>query len=200
MSKMDSQIKSRERVRDLAEVFTAEREVNAMLDLLGDINLNLTARYLEPACGNGNFLVAILERKMKVVLSAKRKQREFEFMTLQAVASIYGVDIMEDNVLQARDRMRVMVVDAYSEHLNTLKANDGFYPALDLILETNIQVGDMLNGVGRLVMTEFTTPKPNHFARARFRLEEMMRRPGELQAPLKPIERLPSTPYWRLAS
>lgn len=199
MSKMDTQIKSRERVRDLAEVFTAEREVNAMLDLLGDINLNLTARYLEPACGNVNFLVAILERKMKVILSSKRKQREFEFMTLQAVASIYGVDIMQDNILQARDRMRVMVVDAYSEHLNTLKANDGFYPALDLILETNVQVGDMLNGVGKLVMTEFTTPKPNHFARARFRLEEMMRRPGELQAPLKPIERLPSTPYWRLA-
>lgn len=50
MSRMDTQIKSRERVRDLAEVFTAEREVNAMLDLLGDVNLNLTARYLEPAC------------------------------------------------------------------------------------------------------------------------------------------------------
>lgn len=50
MSRMDTQIKSRERVRDLAEVYTAEREVNAMLDLLGDVNLNLTARYLEPAC------------------------------------------------------------------------------------------------------------------------------------------------------
>jgi hypothetical protein len=196
---MEPQIKSRERVRDLAEVFTAEREVNAMLDLLGDIKFNITARYLEPACGNGNFLVAILERKMKVILSVKRQQREFEFMTLQAVASIYGVDICPENVMDARARMRVMVVDAYSEHLNTLKANDGFYPALDLIMETNIQVGDMLNGVDKLVMTEFTTPKPNHFSRARFRLEEMMRRPGELQAPLRPIERLPSTPYWRLS-
>jgi hypothetical protein len=196
---MDSQIKSRERVRDLAEVYTAEREVNAMLDLLGDVNLNITARYLEPSCGNGNFLVAILERKMKVILSLKPKQREFEFLTLQAVASIYGVDIMQDNILQARDRMRVQIVDAYSEHLNTMKAHDGFYPALDLILETNIQVGDMLNGVDRLVMTEFTTPRPNHFARARFRLHEMMRRPGELSAPPKPFERLPATPYWRLA-
>ena len=199
MSKMDGQIRSKERVRDLAEVFTAEREVNAMLDLLGDVNLNITARYLEPACGNGNFLVAILERKMKVVLSLKPRQREFEFLTLQAVTSIYGVDIMEDNVLQARDRMRVQIVDAYSEHLNTMRPHDGFYPALDLILETNIQVGDMLNGVDRLVMTEFTTPKPHHFARARFRLHEMMRRPGELYAPPKPFERLPATPYWRLA-
>lgn len=50
MSKMEGQIRPKERVRDIAEVFTAEREVNAMLDLLGDVNLNMTARYLEPAC------------------------------------------------------------------------------------------------------------------------------------------------------
>lgn len=198
MSKMEGQIRSKERVRDIAEVFTAEREVNAMLDLLGDVNLNITARYLEPACGNGNFLVAILARKMKVILSLKPKQREFEFLTLQAVASIYGVDIMEDNVLQARERMRVQVRGAYSNDLNTKKPFDGFYQALDLILETNIQLGDMLNGVDRLVMTEFTTPKPLHFSRARYRLADLMRKNDDLFHDPQPVERLPAVPYWRM--
>jgi hypothetical protein len=71
MSTHASQIKSKDRVRDLAEVYTAEREVNAMLELLGPVNANITATYLEPACGNGNFLVAILERKLKVIRELK---------------------------------------------------------------------------------------------------------------------------------
>lgn len=195
----DAQIKSRERVRDLAEVFTAEREVNAMLDLLGPIAFNVTARYLEPACGNGNFLVAILSRKMSTILEARPKQRDFEFQVLQAVASIYGIDICGENVEEARERLHVQVIEAYSGHLNTLKPNDGFKPALDLILQTNIQVGDMLNGVDRIVVTEFTTPKPQYFSRARYRMQDMMRHPGKTFVKPQPIERLPAVPYWRLA-
>lgn len=193
-------IRSKERVRDLAEVFTAEREVNAMLDLLGPINANITATYLEPSCGNGNFLVAILGRKLNAVFSIHPRpvQRDTEFRMLQAAASIHGIDICQENVEEARLRMRVVIIEAYSERLNTWKATEGFYPALDRILETNIQRGDMLNGVDKLVITEFTAPKEHHFGRARFRLSSMMRKKGEVFTPPRPIERLPSVPYWRL--
>lgn len=194
-------IRSAARVRDLAEVFTAEREVNAMLDLLGPINANVTATYLEPSCGNGNFLVAILGRKLDAIFSVRPQpsQRDLEFRMLQAVASIHGIDICPDNVEEARLRMKVVIVEAYSEKLNTWKPTDGFAAALDRILETNIQRGDMLNGVDQIVVTEFTAPKPHFFGRARFQLADMMRKTGQAFTPPRPIERIKSTPYWRLA-
>lgn len=196
-----SQIKSRDRVRDLAEVYTAEREVNAMLDLLGPLNVNITATYLEPACGNGNFLVAILERKLEAIfsISPRPKQREMEFRILQAAASIYGIDICMNNVEEARLRMKADVIEVYSERLNTWKPNDGFYEALDVILETNIQLGDMLNGVDEIVITEFSVPKDNHFQRAQFKMSDMVRKNDEDAPPLRPINRMRSVPYWRLS-
>lgn len=65
----DKQIKSKERVKDLAEVYTNEREVNAMLDLIPDMTdtKQISYKYLEPACGNGNFLIKILERKLNLI-------------------------------------------------------------------------------------------------------------------------------------
>lgn len=194
------QIKSRDRVRDLAEVFTAEREVNAMLDLLGPINANITATYLEPSCGNGNFLVAILGRKLDAIFSIvpRPSQRDVEFKMLQAAAAIHGIDICEENVEEARLRMKVVVVEAYSEKLNTWKPSEGFYTALERILETNIQRGDMLNGVDEIVVTEFTAPKEHYFGRARFRMADMMRKAGQAFTPPRPVERMKATPYWRL--
>ena len=62
-----SQIKSKERVADHGEVFTNEREVNAMLDLVKDESFNVESTFLEPACGDGNFLIAILDRKLRKV-------------------------------------------------------------------------------------------------------------------------------------
>lgn len=199
--KSDPQIKSRDRVRDLAEVYTAEREVNAMLDLLGPINANITATYLEPACGNGNFLVAIFGRKLDAVFSIQPRptQRDVEFRMLQAAASIHGIDICQTNVEEARVRMKAVIINAYSKKLNTWKAQEGFYTALDRILNTNIQRGDMLNGVDEIVVTEFTAPKQHYFGRARFRMTDMMRKAGQVFTPPQPIERMKSTPYWKLA-
>jgi hypothetical protein len=201
MSTQASQIKSKDRVRELAEVYTAEREVNAMLDLLGPVNANITATYLEPACGNGNFLVAILGRKLDVILQLKgAKQAEIEFKILQAASAIHGIDICSENVTDARIRMRADVSDFYSEHFNTWKATPGFYDALDLILETNIQVGDMLNGTADLIITEWKAPKRLNLSRATFRMDDMLRTGGGAKSPLKPIERMPSKHYQKLAS
>jgi type I restriction-modification system DNA methylase subunit len=98
--KENNQITSKQRVRDHGEVFTQEREVNAMLDLVRGEAERIESRFLEPACGTGNFLAPVLERKLAIV--KKRygsSQSDFERMALAAASSIYGVEILSDNVV-----------------------------------------------------------------------------------------------------
>ena len=105
---MDSknQVKSKQRVTDHGEVYTSEREVNAMLDLVKQETERIDARFLEPACGNGNFLAEVLRRKLTVVESMyKRNQLDFERYTILAISNIYGVDILEDNAQECRERL-----------------------------------------------------------------------------------------------
>mgnify|MGYP003350873812 CR=1 FL=1 len=86
------QIKSKKRVADHGEVFTSDREVNAMLDLVKDETLRIESRFLEPACGTGNFLVEILRRKLIRVSETYRKSKtEFERYSFTAIASMYGI-------------------------------------------------------------------------------------------------------------
>ena len=92
-----NQVKSKKRVTDHGEVFTNQREVNAMLDLVKHETERIDSRFLEPACGNGNFLAEVLRRKLTVVDSRYSKsQVEWERYSVIAVSSIYGVDILED--------------------------------------------------------------------------------------------------------
>jgi len=86
-----TQVKSRQRVSDHGEVYTNPREVNAMLDLVKHETERIDSRFLEPACGHGNFLTAILERKLDVVEKTYGKsQIEFERYSVLAVASIWN--------------------------------------------------------------------------------------------------------------
>lgn len=98
---MKSQIKSKKRVSNFGEVFTAEREVKAMCDLVKQETERIESRFLEPACGNGNFLVEILSRKLS------KCSNEEEAIT--ACSSIYGVDILEDNIIECRQRLQNLV-------------------------------------------------------------------------------------------
>ena len=92
-----SQIKSKARVSAHGEVFTADREVNAMLDLVKEETERIDSRFLEPACDNGNFLAKILERKLVVVRNRYAKNRtDWELYALIAVASSYGIEILQD--------------------------------------------------------------------------------------------------------
>ena len=109
---MNTQIKSKQRVEDHGEVFTAEREVNAMLDLVNTESERVDSRFLEPACGDGNFLSEILRRKLDVAkrLSVPPRKRkiqpaEFEKQSVIAVTSIYGIDLLIDNVISCRKRL-----------------------------------------------------------------------------------------------
>ena len=103
---MESQAISKKRVADHGEVLTGTREVNAMLDLVKQETERIDSRFLEPACGNGNFLAPILERKLAAVEKRYGKsQLDFERYAVLAVSSVYGIDILSDNVSQCRERL-----------------------------------------------------------------------------------------------
>ena len=142
---MDKQVISKQRVADHGEVLTGKREVNAMLDLVKQETERIESRFLEPACGTGNFLTVILERKLAVVEKRYSKsQLDFERYAILAVSSIYGIDILGDNVHQCRHRLYgVFDCDFYSR-LFKHHANNKCREAIQFILERNIIWGDAL--------------------------------------------------------
>ncbi len=141
---MESQVKSKERVTEFGEVYTSQREVNAMLDLVKQETERLDSRFLEPACGNGNFLIEVLKRKLEVLeKSHKKNQYEFEKNSVVAVGSIYGIDILEDNAQIARDRLFNKYIEIY-ERLYKDSINQNLIQSIQFIIENNILYGDAL--------------------------------------------------------
>ena len=139
-----NQVKSKKRVAEHGEVFTSEREVNAMLDLVKQETERIDSRFLEPACGDGNFLVEILNRKLNVVVSKyKKSQSELERYIIIALSSIYGVDILEDNVLACRQRLFDIANTTYTKTFKD-KCKEGCSNTLKHILSKNIVWGDAL--------------------------------------------------------
>lgn len=139
-----AQSKSKKRVADHGEVFTNEREVNAMLDLVQQETERIDSRFLEPACGTGNFLVEILKRKLKVVVDKYRKsQLEFERYSVIAISSIYGIDLLEDNAQECRERLLLIFKDTYVT-LYKKRIKHECIGTIQYILKKNILVGNAL--------------------------------------------------------
>lgn len=139
-----SQIKSRKRVADHGEVFTAEREVNAMCDLVASECLRPDSRFLEPACGDGNFLAVILRRKLSELRRKyKKSPRDYEKQAIVAIGSLYGVDIMNDNVLACRERLFCIWDEEYTAHCGP-DASDETREAARFIIGRNIINGNAL--------------------------------------------------------
>lgn len=147
---MENQVKSKQRVSDHGEVFTSEREVNAMLDLVKHETERIDSRFLEPACGNGNFLAEVLRRKLRIVKEKyKKSQIEFERYAIIAISSIYGVDILEDNAEECRIRLYNIFLELYSDiYKNEIKQD--CLESVKYLLNRNILWGDAL---------DFTNPK-----------------------------------------
>jgi len=145
MSVNDDQVKSRKRVTDHGEVFTSEREVNAMLDLVKRETERIDSRFLEPACGTGNFLVEILNRKLNVVVSRYAKsQLEFERYAVIAISSMYGVDILQDNLKECRERLYSIFNDVYTKLFKS-NCKEECRSTIKFILSKNILWGDALS-------------------------------------------------------
>lgn len=139
-----SQIKSKARVAERGEVFTAEREVNAMCDLVKDECLRPDSRFLEPACGDGNFLSVILRRKLgELRRKYKQSPRDYERMAIVAIGSLYGVDIMNDNVEACRRRLFRIWDEEYTAHCGS-DASDEAREAARFIISRNIINGNAL--------------------------------------------------------
>jgi hypothetical protein len=170
---MDKQTISKQRVADHGEVFTSEREVNIMLDLVKQETERIDSRFLEPACGTGNFLTEILSRKLRVVEKKyRRSQLEYERNIVSAVSSIYGIDILEDNVIECRKRLFDIINDAYVT-LFKKKTKEEVRKAIMFILEKNIIWGDALDlkTVGQnphqIIFAEWSFPLHNSLIKRR---------------------------------
>ena len=142
---MDEQVKSRQRVADHGEVLTGKREVNAMLDLVRFETDRIDSRFFEPACGTGNFLTEILGRKLRVVEGRYgTSQLDYERYAVLCVSSIYGVDILADNVRDCRQRLFDVFDGVYTRLFRT-EAKDKCRAAVRYILNQNIIRGDALS-------------------------------------------------------
>lgn len=135
-----SLVKSKRRVADHGEVFTPSWMVEAMLDLVKGETERIDSRFLEPACGSGNFLVQILRRKLAAV-ELKYGKSEFEkrHYALHGLMCIYGVELLPDNIVECRENL----LDVFAEHLR-LDWSDDLYQAANFVLSQNLVHGDAL--------------------------------------------------------
>ncbi len=142
---MNNLTKSKKRIRDHGEVFTPDFIVEDMLDLVKNETERIESRFLEPACGDGNFLIKVLERKMEVVKKRyKKSQFDYERMVLIAVGSTYGVDLLDDNVKDARDRLHEYCANEYIKLFKN-KVHEEVLESMRYILSKNILQGDALS-------------------------------------------------------
>lgn len=174
----NEQIKSKRRVADHGEVFTAEREVNAMLDLVKQETERVDSTFLEPACGNGNFLAAILNRKLAVVDAiGKGRPGVWESESIKALMSIYGVDLLPDNVEECQMRLYGIWNDAYSKSCKKA-CNDACRTTAHFILKRNILCGDALtlkqNDGTPIVFSEWSWVGGGRVKRRDYRLDVLM--------------------------
>lgn len=181
---MTAQVKSQQRVQDHGEVFTNEREVNAMLDMVKQETERIDSRFLEPACGDGNFLAEVLRRKLSVVnLRYRKSLHEWEKYTFIAVGSIYGVELLPDNTMACRERLFAIVK---KEYLKVCKRKPvaGFLETIRFVLNRNILSGNALslkavdeNGVDTekpIIFSEWSVVMGDKVKRRDFRLDKML--------------------------
>lgn len=133
-------IKSKQRVSDHGEVFTPEWLVEAMLDLVKDETERLDSRFLEPACGSGNFLTKILKRKLATV-EIKYAKSDFDrkHYSVLSLMCIYGIELLQDNI----EECKANLLEIFAEYLS-LSLDDSFYACGDYVLTQNIVHGDAL--------------------------------------------------------
>ena len=150
-------IKSKQRVADHGEVFTPAWMVEAMLDLVKDETDRIDSRFLEPACGSGNFLVRIFRRKLAAV-EFKYGPSDFDrrHFALLALMSLYGIELLADNIAECRENMLEILADYLK-----LEPSDDLYRAASHVLSQNLVHGDAL---------QFRTRdgQPIHFAEWRY--------------------------------
>jgi hypothetical protein len=166
-------IKSKQRVADHGEVFTPAWMVEAMLNLVKDETERIDSRFLEPACGSGNFLVQILRRKLAAV-ERKYGQSDFErrHYALLGLMCIYGIELLADNIAECRAN----VLEIFAEYLY-LEETSEWYRAASYVLSQNLVHGDALTmrtHIGQpITFAEWGYVGKGKFQRRDFRLDTL---------------------------
>ncbi|OZE96677.1 restriction endonuclease subunit M [Rhodococcus sp. 14-2686-1-2] len=169
-------VRSKKRVADHGEVFTPSWLVDDMLDLVKSETERIDSRFLEPACGSGNFLVQVLIRKLAAV---ERRYGKSDFdsrhQALLAIMCIYGIELLDDNIDECRAKMMV----PFTEYLK-LRNTDDLYLAADYVLRSNIVHADALTmktpAGESIVFAEWSYLGRGRFQRRDFRFESMTQR------------------------
>lgn len=164
-------IRSKQRIADHGEVFTPAWMVDAMLDLVKGETERIDARFLEPACGSGNFLVRILQRKLAAVdLKFGKSEFERRHYALLALMCTYGVELLPDNIAECRTNM----LEVFTEYLN-IDETDELYRAAFYVLTQNLVHGDALTmrtaGGHPITFAEWGYLGKGKFQRRDFRLD-----------------------------
>ena len=188
---MEKQVKSERRVADFGEVLTPSHIVDAMLDLVKQETERIDSRFLEPACGTGNFLVEILRRKLQVVRKRYAKsQLDYERYAVLAVASVYGIDILADNAEECRQRLYQTFDDAYAA-LFGKKTKAACRESVRYLLKRNIIHGDALSlkTVGHkpqpIVFSEWSLANGSLIKRRDFAFHELLRGKEAMDSPFE---------------
>ena len=216
MNGKEKQIKSKKRVADYGEVYTPDWIVNDMLDLVKQETERIDSRFLEPACGNGNFLVEILRRKLAVVEQRYAKEQiEYERYAVIAVSSIYGIDLLQDNVEETRKRLFDIFNDCYTKiYKNNCK--EEYRDTIRFILKRNILRGDALTLLADnnepIVFSEWSAINGSMIKRRDFTLDGLLKaeasKPGGIFESIqdtdpaflpRPIKEYPPIHYLKLA-
>ena len=166
-----SLIKSKKRVADHGEVFTPEWMVDAMLDLVKEESERIDSRFLEPACGSGNFLVKVLKRKLCAVeLKFGKSEFEKRQYALLALMCAYGIELLEDNIIECRTNM----LEVLADYLR-IDESDDLYGAASHVLSLNLIQGDALSMKGYdgapITFSEWGYLGKGKFQRRDFRLD-----------------------------
>ena len=166
-------IVSKQRVADHGEVFTPGWMVDAMLDLVKDETERIDSRFLEPACGSGNFLVKILQRKLAAVqVKYGRSDFEKKHYALWALMCIYGIELLPDNI----EECRANLLEIFAEYLNLVPA-DELYVAARFVLSQNLIHGDAMTMIAAdgsaITFAEWGYLGKGKFQRRDFRLESL---------------------------
>ena len=165
--------KTKQRVADHGEVFTPTWLVEAMLDLVKEETCRIDSRFLEPACGDGNFLVEVLKRKLDAA-EVKYGKTEFDraHYSLFGLMCIYGVELLPDNIAECRKNLH----DVFSSHLGINDKDDLYHASLH-VLSQNIVQGDamqMRSGDGRAItFAEWGYIGKGRFQRRDFRYDSL---------------------------
>ena len=137
--------KSSNRVSQYGEVKTKNKEIDNMLGLVNNEIQRVDSRFLEPACGDGNFLKEILSKKLDIAFKNSKKDLiKFEIQAIYGLSSLYGVELLEDNVAITRERLRDLIDKSFQDNFQ-VKLNSEYSKSINCILKLNIIHGDALS-------------------------------------------------------